>query len=101
MYHHPSGMKYRTSATHLGKYASKPFRSSDERFGVVLFDSKEEALRDENVKPFRDFVQVRCACEAVRSPEAVHRLSATRDGERLPDLSSHRAEQPCTLRLPR
>jgi len=51
-------MKYRTSATHMGRYASKPFRSSDERYSCVLFDSKEEALRPENVQPFRDFVQV-------------------------------------------
>ena len=50
-------MKYRTSATHTSKYASKPFRSSDEQYGGVLFDSKEEALLPANVQAFRDFVQ--------------------------------------------
>ena len=58
-------MKYRASPTHMGKYAPRPFRSSDPKYGV-LFDSKEEALRPENVQPFRDFVQVRSACEHVR-----------------------------------
>ena len=57
-------MKYRTSATHMGKYAKQPFRSSDERYGRVLFDSKAEALQPDNVPAFRDFVQVRRACDA-------------------------------------
>ena len=57
-------MKYRTSATHMGVYAKQPFRSSDERYGRVLFDSKAEALQPDNVQAFRDFVQVRRACDA-------------------------------------
>ena len=60
-------MKYRTSGTHMGKYASKPFRSSDSRYDR-LFDSKEEALLPENVQPFRNFVQVRCACVSCPRP---------------------------------
>ena len=50
-------MKYRTSATHTSRFASTPFRSSDPRY-ARLWDSKDEALRPENVEPFRDFVQV-------------------------------------------
>jgi hypothetical protein len=82
-------MKYRTSATHMGKYAPKPFRSSDPKYGV-LFDSKAEALRPENVQPFRDFVQVRSAREEPE-PEPVPRVSPPCDGERPPVQSTHLA----------
>eukprot|EP00966_Prymnesium_polylepis_P328506 7384310-Prymnesium_polylepis.1 len=98
-------MKYRTSNTHMGKFASKPFRSSDERYGR-LWDSKEEALRPENVQPFRDFVQVRSVCERVRSaceaPRPMPHLTATWNGERPPVRSARCARLMCVpCRVPR
>jgi len=49
-------MKYRKSATHISKMAAQPFRSSDAKYDK-LWDTKEEALQEENVQRFRDFVQ--------------------------------------------
>ena len=58
-------MKYRTSATHTKTFAPTPFRSSDAKYDR-LWDTKEEAMQQENLERFRDFVQVLAVSHSAR-----------------------------------